>query len=108
MTAKLPEILARYFTSANAHDVEKMMVFFAREALVRDEGREHHGLDAIRGWIRETIEKYDYTVEPTAYTEHDGRQTVTALVSGTFPGSPASIHYEFTLARGKILLLEIR
>ena len=107
MPNAIPEVLTRYFAAANAQDVEGMSALFAGDAVVRDEGREHRGLAAIRGWMEETIEKYDYTVEPTAFVEREGKSIVAGLVSGNFPGSPASIRHEFMLARGKIVRLEI-
>jgi hypothetical protein len=103
----LPETLLRYFTAASAHDVNRMIALFVTGAVVRDEGREHRGLRAIREWMRETIEKYDYTAEPTAFTENGGRAIVTGLVSGNFPGSPVSLRYVFLLQSGKIARLEI-
>jgi len=107
MTPKIPETLSRYFTAASAHDVEGMSALFAEGAVVRDEGREHRGLAAIRAWMQEAIEKYDYTVEPTAFAKREGKSIVTGLVSGNFPGSPVSLRHEFTLAGEKIARLEI-
>jgi hypothetical protein len=107
MPNSLHDTLARYFTAASVHDSEAMSALFASVAVVRDEGREHRGLPAIRRWMQETFEKYDYTVEPQASEERDGKWVVTGLVSGTFPGSPVSIRYEFTLEDGKITRLDI-
>ncbi len=103
----LPEPLFRYFTAASTHDIGGMIALFVTGAVVRDEGREHRGLLAIREWMRETIEKYDYTVETTAFIEDGGRAIVTGLVSGNFPGSPVSLRYVFLLQGGKIARLEI-
>jgi ketosteroid isomerase-like protein len=107
MSVALPQPIAAYFAATNAHGVRAMVESFAEDAVVRDEGKQHQGLDDIRAWMHETIAKYDFTVEPTDVTETGGKTIVTALVSGTFPGSPASIRHAFTLNRGKIVLLEI-
>src|SRR6266576_2826991 len=64
MTEKLPRVLADYFAATNAHDVDAMSSAFAKDATVHDEGRDHRGLAAIRVWMKETIEKYDYEVTP--------------------------------------------
>ena len=103
----LPETLLRYFTAVNAHDIDRMIALFADGAIVHDEGRKHCGLAAIRNWMQETIEKYDYTVAPTAFAEQSGKPIVTGLVSGNFPGSPVSLQYAFILQGGRIARLEI-
>src|ERR1700730_12805075 len=107
MSPKLPQTLARYFSAASAHDVEAMIADFAEDALVKDEGATHRGLDAIRRWMNDTIRKYDYKVEPAEFSERDGKSIVTGVVSGNFPGSPVTIRHEFTLEHGKIARLEI-
>ena len=107
MPIRLPDTLARYFTAASAHDAEAMSAVFASTAVVRDEGREHRGLAAIRRWMQETFDKYEYTVEPQAFEERGGKWVVIGLVAGPFPGSPVSIRHEFTLEGGKITQLEI-
>ena len=48
MPIRLHDTLARYFSAASAHDAEAMSALFASAAVVRDEGREHRGLEAIR------------------------------------------------------------
>ena len=107
MSVKLPSTLARYFAATNDHNVEGMLAGFSDRAIVKDEGRAHRGAAAIRKWMRETIEKYDFKVEPTGVAERGGKTVVTALVSGSFPGSPVSLRYEFTLDAEQIIHLEI-
>lgn len=107
MTTDLPEPLAAYFAAKNRHDIDAMLAPFAGDAVVRDEGRTHAGRDAIRAWMEETTRRYRVTVEPTAATADGATWTVQALVSGTFPGSPATLRYRFSLARQSISGLEI-
>lgn len=108
MSVKLSSTLARYFAATNDHDVDGMLVLFTDRALVKDEGQDHRGSVAIRNWIRETIRKYDFKVEPTDVVELDDRTAVvTGMVSGNFPGSPLSLRHEFTLDGEKIAHLEI-
>lgn len=104
---QLPEVLRRYFAAASSHDVEGTTSLFTDGATVRDEGREHRGAEAIGHWMRQTFEKYDYTVEPTDWVAERGTARVTAIVSGHFPGSPVRLRYAFLLRRGKIVRLEI-
>jgi hypothetical protein len=106
MSAILPEPLAAYFAAKNRHDIDAMLAPFAEEAVVKDEGQERRGLAAIRQWMEETTRKYRDTVEVTDVAEAEGATVVTGLVSGNFPGSPAVLHFAFTLERGKIARLE--
>ncbi|MDO9413630.1 MAG: nuclear transport factor 2 family protein [Pseudolabrys sp.] len=107
MPLDLPAPLPAYFAAKNAHDIDAMLACFAQDAAVRDEGKDYHGHPAIRGWIEETTRKYKVTVEPNA-VDHVGEEVaVKALVSGDFPGSPATLGYRFTIADGKIAAWKI-
>lgn len=107
MTARLPRPLADYFAAANAHDVAAMSAAFTRNAVVKDEARQHHGSAAIREWMKETIEKYDYTVDPIESSRMGKRTVVLVAIRGKFPGSPITLQYEFTVDGEKIARLEI-
>ena len=107
MTAKLPPLLTDYFAATNAHDVATMSAAFSEGATVHDEGRDHHGLSAIRAWMRETIEKYDYQAEPLQARRTGAKTVVLVSLRGTFPGSPVTLQYEFTIEGQKISRLEI-
>jgi len=107
MTARLPRAVADYFKATNAHDVATMSAAFTTDSVVRDEGREHRGLDAIRGWMNETIEKYDYRVDPIESSRMGQETVVIVSIRGKFPGSPISVPYEFTIEGQKIARMEI-
>ena len=107
MTAKLPRPLADYFAATNAHDVAAMSAAFTEDATVHDEGRERHGLAAIRAWMKETIEKYDYQVDPLESSRTGKKAVVLVSLRGTFPGSPITLQYAFTLEDQKVSRLEI-
>lgn len=107
MTAKLPRLLADYFAATNAHDVEAMSAVFSENATVHDEGREHHGLAAIRAWMKETIDKFGYQVDALESSRTDTKVVVLVSLRGTFPGSPITLQYDFTLEGQKVLRLEI-
>jgi hypothetical protein len=107
MAAKLSSALVSYFEATNAHDVSAMLAAFAEDSVVEDEGRQHHGLAAIGDWMKETIEKYDFKVEPIESSRHGRRSTVLVSLSGKFPGSPITLQYEFTVDGQKISHLEI-
>jgi hypothetical protein len=107
MSKKLQRPLAEYFAAANAHDIGAMSAAFTENAVVKDEGREHHGLDAIRAWMKETIEKYDFQVEPIESSRLGRTTTVLVSIRGKFPGSPITLQYELTVEGQKISHLEI-
>jgi hypothetical protein len=99
MTAKLPRVLAEYFAATNAHDVGEMIAAFAEDATVRDEGRDHVGVSAIRTWMKETM--------PIESSRNGSSAVVLVSLRGKFPGSPITLQYAFTLAEEKISHLEI-
>ncbi len=107
MSITLPPPIDRYVRIENTGDVEGLAECFASDATVRDEGRTHEGLTAIREWKAETKRKFDHTVEPLAISERDGKTVLTARLTGNFPGSPVTLEFSFTLKDGKIAALEI-
>ncbi len=102
----LPEPIAAYF-SADRLDGEAVALCFTRDAVVKDEGHTHVGLDAIKAWKTEASRKYTYTSEPTACVQEDGVTVVTSHLVGNFPGSPVDLRFFFRLERGKIASLEV-
>jgi len=107
MSKNLPEPIAAYFAAKNRHDIDGMLVPFAEDAIVKDEGKEHRGSPAIRSWMDETTRKYRVTVDVVDVTAASDRTFVVGKVSGNFPGSPANLRYAFTLADTRIAALEI-
>ena len=104
---KLPEPIAAYF-NADKRDGEAVACCFTTQAVVKDEGQTHAGLDAIRAWKTAAAAKYSYTSEPFAVEHQGGRYVVTSRLTGNFPGSPLDLRFAFRLERGKIASLEIR
>ncbi len=104
----LPAPIAAYWTAANAGDAVAAAASFAPEAVVRDEGHTHRGRAAIAAWIEETTRKYQAVTEPIRCVTAAGRHDVTGKVSGNFPGSPVELEFEFTVANGEIVQLEIK
>jgi hypothetical protein len=102
----LPEPIAAYF-DADQRDGEAVARCFTNQAVVRDEGQTHAGLDAIRAWKTAAAAKYSYTSEPFAVEHKGGRYVVTSRLTGNFPGSPLDLRFAFRLERGKIAALEI-
>ena len=107
MTIDLPRPLAAYFAAKNRHDIDAMLAPFAADSIVRDEGKTYTGRAAIKAWMEETTKKYRVTVEPAEASSKGPNWTVAGLVSGNFPGSPATLHYRFAVAEDRIAHLEI-
>jgi len=109
LKTKLPEPLASYFEAVNREDVESMLVPFAANAVVKDEGKTRSGVAELREWIEEVTGKYHprFEVEDVV-TEGAEAAIVIGLVSGAFPGSPVRLRYTFRLSGRKITHLEIK
>lgn len=107
MTLRLPSAVEQYFDITNGRDASSLATCFSTDASVCDENRTHKGIDAIEAWRRETQQAFAFKVEPTEVNEDTGTLTVTARVSGDFPGSPVKLKHLFTLAAGRIRALEI-
>src|SRR6266513_3331186 len=86
---KLPSTLAEYFAAANTDDADRVAACFSEDAFVRDEGGEFRGRRAIRGWAEEARRKYRFHAEAIAVEEAADRTTVTAHLTGDFPGNPS-------------------
>jgi hypothetical protein len=102
----LPKPIAAYF-SADKGDAEAVALCFTENAVVKDEGHTHKGRAAIKEWKADVSAKYQYTCEPLACEEKDGKTVVTSHLAGNFPGSPVDLRFFFQLQGDKIASLEI-
>lgn len=102
----LPKPLAAYF-AAGRGDGEAVSQCFTANAVVKDEGHMHRGRAAIKAWKTHAAEKYEYTSEPFACEETDGKMVVTSRLTGNFPGSPVDLRFFFKVKGDKIASLEI-
>ena len=102
----LPLLIATYF-AADTSDADTVARCFHEDAVVVDEHRAHRGPAAIARWKAETTAKYHYTCEPVSQETFGHETVVTTRVSGEFPGSPAMLHFRFTLEKDAIARLEI-
>jgi ketosteroid isomerase-like protein len=107
MSAALPRPIQSYVDASNAHDVKSILESFADDAVVRDENATRRGKIDIERWASETIEKYKFHFKPLN-AERRAKETVVSVeVSGSFPGSPVTLDYHFTVAKEKISSLII-
>ena len=107
MTVKLPKSINDYFAADRNGGADAVVACFTQQAVVKDEGKTHVGLDAIRRWKAKAVQKYSYTVEPYFIATENGKTVVTSHLVGDFPGSPVDLRYVFVLADAKIAELEI-
>ena len=103
----LPPVIPRYIEASNAHDVTGIVDCFADDAVVRDENATRHGKIDIGCWATETIQKYKFHFKALSADRRGAKTILSMEVSGSFPGSPVTLDYHFTIANGKIQSLII-
>ena len=106
MPLNLPNPIAAYF-AADATSLEAVANCFTADATLVDEGETYRGRETIREWKRAARAQYSFVVEPMAIKNEGGQSTITARLTGNFPGSPATLHYRFTIDGDAISRLEI-
>ena len=106
MAVMLPKPIAAYFL-ADQDDGADVTLCFTENAVVKDEGHTHQGRAAIKQWKAEVSAKYQYTIEPLACEQKDGKFIVTSKVTGNFPGSPVVLRSFFGLEGDRIASLEV-
>ena len=74
---------------------------------MKDERHTCQGRAAIKQWKTAASAKYQYTCEPSACEQRDGKLVVTCRLTGNFPGSPVDLRFFFELEGDKIASLEI-
>jgi hypothetical protein len=106
MTLDLPKSVAVYF-AADKVDSNAVAQCFTENASVKDEGHTYKGRAEIKKWKEDASAKYQYTSEPFACEQEDGKIIVTSRLVGNFPGSPVNLRFFFELDGDKIASLEI-
>ncbi|MBW0105906.1 nuclear transport factor 2 family protein [Pseudonocardia sp. KRD291] len=100
------DLVHRYFDLAAGADTDAYLDQFAADAVVEDEGHEHHGLAAVRAW-RHGAPPVTYTVREIV--DHDGGHAAHTEIAGDFPGSPVALTFRFTFTGdGHVRTLSIR
>lgn len=104
---KLPKLAERFVATQNNYDSKSFAECFTDSAIVHDEGKTHKGKEEIRKWIEHSNEQYQPFVKPLKYEETGSGGTLSAEVSGTFPGSPAVLQFYLTVKDGLINSLKV-
>lgn len=102
----LPDSIKSFF-DAERLGPEALAAAFLEDAVVKDERTRREGLAAIREWWTAARQKYQHSAMPFEMTGTGDAIAVCAVVTGQFPGSPATLTYSFTLRDRKIAELEI-
>jgi ketosteroid isomerase-like protein len=108
MTLVMPKAVAAYLAAEAAKDPDAISRCFTEDGVVRDEGREHRGRDAICQWTAAANAKYNYVLAPLGLRTEGKAVTVRARLTGNFPGSAVDLDHIFTLSSNEIASLEIR
>lgn len=105
MTASpaLPAPLSQYFGRT---DASKLLALFTPDATVEDEGRVHQGTAEISEWLERAESAYHPRYRVISADKDGERVTVAFEVSGTFPGSPATLRQNFVLSGNRIRRIE--
>ena len=109
---KLPKAIETYIRAINAPDSDALLDSFARDAVVKDIGREFHGTAAIKEWANREIFAVNVTLDFMDAVERDGQTIVTVKVDGTFDRTglpdPLLMDHSFTVTGDKITALTCR
>ncbi len=104
---KLPENIAGFIKAQNEADSIAFASYFTEHATVSDEGSSYTGREEIKQWIQEATERYNMQVTPVDFTQTGTKGTLSVEASGTFPGSPAVMHYHLDFDNAFISSLKI-
>ena len=104
---ELPKVVERFIETQHSHDSKAFADCFAETAIVHDEGRTHNGKEEIQRWIEHSMSAYKSQLEPLNYEQSESKGILTANVSGTFPGSPIALKFNFGLKDGLIDSLKV-
>lgn len=107
MITDLPGPIAAYIQANARLDADGMLAPFADDAVVRDDGGHHAGLEEIRAWIRSATMGSRAIFTPDHWHEEGGQILVKGMTTGDFPGSPIRFTFRFRLAGAAIARLEI-
>ncbi|MBM9468410.1 nuclear transport factor 2 family protein [Nakamurella leprariae] len=104
----LPTAIGAYLAAHAARDADAFERLFTPDATVTDEGRAHHGIEAIQRWRRTASSQYTYTARLTGAERTDSAHAVvTQHLEGDFPGGVVDLRFRFTLDGDRIADLTI-
>lgn len=107
MPTNLPPAIAAYLQAKKDYDTDALLRTLAQDVVIVDEGNEYRGSEAIRGWNDRASKEVEATYEVTDAATVGDRVVVAVLVSGKFPGSPATLYFYVALRDEKIAALTV-
>jgi SnoaL-like domain len=107
MAPTLPKPIAAYVEANAALDVDSMLMPFAADAIVHDDGGRHQGHAALRTWLEEAVIAAKAIFTPDTVRHENGQVVVEGPTHGDFKGSPVRFTFRFTLVSDAIKTLEI-
>lgn len=103
----LPKVVSDFVNAQNSFDSEASANCFSETGIMLEEGKPYKGRAEIQGLLEETNEKYQSIMRPLEYTEDGSSSALSAEVSVNFPGSPAVLHFHFTIENNLIDYLKV-
>jgi uncharacterized protein (TIGR02246 family) len=108
MAISTPAVITRYFAAQAARDFDTLVMLFADDAIVIDEGETRHGTEDIRAWRENVASVYEYTTELVGVeVVGEGKYVARVHLEGNFPGGTVDLRYHFTVVGDSIRQLEI-
>ena len=104
---KIPNVIQELIKAQNTFDSVAYANLFSDTGIVHDEGKTHNGRKEVEQWIADANEKYKSILDPIDYTQKGNKGVLTANVSGTFPGSPIVLKFNFEINDGIIQSLNV-
>jgi len=104
---ELPKVVERFIETQHINNSKAFADCFTHTAIVHDEGKTHTGNEEIQQWIEHSMNAYNSKLEPLNYEQSELNGVLTANVSGTFPGSPIVLKFNFGLKDGLIDSLKV-
>lgn len=104
---KLPNVVQELINAQNNFDSEAYANLFSETGVAHDEGKTHTGRKEVEKWIAKANDEYKSVMEAVDYTQTGNKGVLTANVSGTFPGSPAVMKFNFEINNDLIQSLRI-
>jgi len=101
----LPKVISDLVKAQDNFDSTRYANCFTETAVVFDEGRTYNGKREIKNWIEKANKKYQVRMKPLVYSE--GEKTLKAEISGSFPGSPVILTYQYEFKNDLIQSLKI-
>ena len=102
----LPSVILNLLIANDNFESHSYAHCFTETALVLDEGKTYEGKIEIQNWIEKVNQDYKTVMKPLEYSAE--KKILKCEVSGTFPGSPIILNYEFTIVGGLIESLFIK